>query len=200
MSQSDRFDTSWSSTFLGVFTEPETTFQALLESDGSFSDEKASQLFFLVIFQAIGSGLILANTDQQYLSFILVLFSMFSGLTVWAILAFLLTAMAKFRKVEKIDIKTSVILTGWAHLPLILYPPLYCLKGALGGYVEILSLIPFTWFVFLLLVAYKTSLSVSYPKVLFIFFVTPPLIALMVLFWIYILISYATLKAIPLII
>ncbi|MBI1271301.1 hypothetical protein GC174_12805 [bacterium] len=193
-------ETTFSNILEGTLTAPRSTFQSLLLQKEEQADRSITIVFFLVLFTAIGSGLAQASADHIFTAVLQVIFSIFTALIFWTTLAYILFAAAKGLGPKQVSFLKCLSLTGWCHAPLILFPTIYCMQPALGGFVEVLTALVLIWFFILNLIAFKIVLDKSYTVLLSIFLLTPPVLFMVLTFWLYFLVSYTTLKLIALLI
>ncbi|MCB9470812.1 MAG: YIP1 family protein [Candidatus Obscuribacterales bacterium] len=193
-------ETTFTNLLEGTLTAPRCTFKALVLQKEDDADRAAVIAFFLVLFTAVGSGLSQASADQFFIAFLQVIFSIFTSLIFWTVLAYILYATARGLVGKQVAFLKCLSLTGWSHAPLILFPTVYCMQTALGGFVEILIALLLIWFFILNLIAFKIVLDKSYSIILSVFFLTPPVIFMVLTFWLYFLVSYTTLKLLALLI
>ena len=194
---------TWTELFLGTFTAPMKTFE-YLNTEGSKTKEeaeaRATTAFFVVLFVHLAIGLSLSSIEHIAISSLWIFMSIFSGIILWIIFTYLLYLAANWLKVDDFSLAKSSVLTGWAHLPLCLYPSIHLLELGIGPIAAPISILPLAWFILLLLAAANSVLNVSYAKLLFGAFVVPPVVCLALFYWLYLIVSYATLKVLYLIV
>ncbi len=193
-------DTTFSNILEGTLTAPRSTFRSLLLQEEDQADRVVTIVFFLVLFTAAGSGFAQASADLIFVAFLQVIFSIFTSLIFWTTLACILFAAARGLGHTQVSYLKCLSLTGWCHAPLILFPTIYCMQPALGGFVEVLIALVLLWFFILNLIAFKIVLDKSYTALLSVFLLTPPVLFMVLTFWLYILVSYTTLKLLALLI
>lgn len=185
--------------FQGVLVDPQFTFETINNTRGYLFGNSVVQALAFVSLIGAGSGLCQSAGDMLPLISLKLIFAIFSSIMVWIIISICLFALAK-RLNRFATISSSLILTAWAHAPLVFLPPIYCLEPALGGGIEILLAAALLWYITLNFIAFKVVLDVSYKRLILTAFITPPVVALSLMFWVYILLSYTTIKLLSLLI
>ncbi len=183
----------------GILVAPQVTYKALLNTPEFFNEKQAAIGLVLVSLIGISASLCQSAGDIVPLILLKLVFAVFSSIMSWMIIALFLFILAR-RSNRFATVYSVLVLTAWAHVPLILFPPIYCLQAALGGIAEILLGAVLIWYVALNFIAFKAVLEVSYKKLLTNAFLIPPVIAISMVFWTYFLVSYTTLRLLSLLI
>lgn len=194
----------WKDIFLGVMTSPVSCLRTLhldntTKNSKQLDESRATTAFVLVFAIHLGLGISLSSTNQPAASALLIFLSVFSGILFWIILSALLVGIARYFNKRDITIVRASILTGWAHLPLVFFPSFHLYELGLGPVAALLNLLPLLWFILLILACFKVVLDTSYTKLAFTVFIAPPIILVAITYWLYIIVSYTTLKVIYLI-
>ncbi|HEY9787606.1 MAG TPA: YIP1 family protein [Candidatus Obscuribacterales bacterium] len=129
---------AWTDVFFGVLVAPKETLTILSKEakheQGSRSLLKAAALVFIAVLLAALSktGLELSTVDQMQLSFII-----FSAILQWIFLGAFLFFLGKVMDVAGINFAASLVVTGWAYLPLVFLPTVRCLSifPLIGGWL-----------------------------------------------------------------
>src|SRR5262249_22739759 len=100
----------------------------------------------------------------------------------WLTLAVLLYVLARCLKIET-KFRSTLIVTGWASIPLIFQAPIVCYALAAKASAEFLLALPMIWYFALELFAYYSILKLCQMKTLGIVILLPPILFVACLFW-----------------
>ncbi len=174
---------SWSETFYGMLFHPKSMITALTSVPEHFSDLRgpALNLVFLV-FLVIGA--LKVSSTQALLSIFSVFSTICNGMILWVSLASVMVLLSRFSQCRTVTWNQALSVTGWIFTPLIFLAPISCFRSVLGPAFLPLATIPTWWTLFLGLLIFNRTLSISYSKLLVICMVLPPVLFLVYLFWI----------------
>jgi hypothetical protein len=174
---------AWLDIAYGVLFVPGKTLE-ILSNPSIYKTGKPA--FFRALFAFFLSGLTANAAKSMLMPDIrslpdFVIFNTAMGLITWFALAIFLQFVARLLN-RTVNNLTALIVTGWAFLPLIFIAPIGCLVLA-NIVFRLFLLVPCLWVSYLQILAFDSVLKLGKAKTLSLFVVVPPVIFLILLFW-----------------
>ncbi len=168
--------------FAQALFEPISTLKKLCADSAAKNEPLWFDAFLVVFLAGAIFGCVRAHRAGE------VLYHVSSGiidyLLYWYFVSSILFGLSKMIGTRKYTFKECAGITGVIFAPLVLLGLLGCLAALpLLLYAAILTL-PIYWSIYLLSVAYRTALGISYIQIILLLMVAPPLLFLVYAFWI----------------
>jgi hypothetical protein len=174
---------AWVNIFYGILIAPATTFRVLSNPDMYKTNSSAvlgAVLTFCLCSLVDGFAQGALNNGQPL--GLLVAVTFVSDFLLWLLLAVLLSAWARWMKIEA-GFWSAFVVTGWAFVPMVFKAPVVCYNALGDGWAIFLVSIPLIWFFILELLAFDAILKLGKAKTLAIIFVAPAVVFFACLFW-----------------
>jgi hypothetical protein len=173
----------WANIFYGMLIAPATTLNVLANPGLYGADARGVLGAFVTIFLAgLVESFAQSALNQEQSTGLFVFTSLIGDLFNWLTLAFLLYVLARGLKIET-KFRSTLIVTGWASVPLIFQAPIVCYALAAKASAEFFLALPMIWYFALELFAYDSILKLGKIKTLGIVILLPPILFLACVFW-----------------
>lgn len=174
---------AWLDIAYGILFAPGKTLEILgnasVYKTGNRAVAKAFLAFLLSTVVANFATAVPEPNRQSLAAFFII--STLMSLFTWLSLAVFLQVLCSLfnRPINKLS---TLIVTGWAFLPLVFTAPISCFVLASDCF-RTFSIIPLAWFIYLQVLAFKSLLKLGKVTTLFLLIVVPPIVFFAFLFW-----------------
>lgn len=172
---------SFTDYFYAALFEPVTTIKKLSGEYPGHPKDLWFNAFILVMIAGVIFGAVRAQKSGDLVY--MITSSILDLVLNWYIASYALSGLSNMMGVRKFSLKECASITGIAFAPLVLLGLLGCLAAMPKiVYVGILTL-PVYWCLFLLALAYRLALGLTYVRLMLLIMVVPPLLFLVYAFW-----------------